>query len=291
MSREAKGGRRASTSRSSFWKFISDGKNQRTLAFLGAGLTAVATASWTVITYLGPKGEASAVHSSVSANSITVQGNLFIGPTSDEVRKEVERQLEPIIKRLGPLATPPNAVQLDPSGAQENKGSVPSWTDNGEEPRSERKALIQAIQVHGLQSDETVAAMNKLAVSLVGVGNYTEASELLIRAIQLQRSVNQSSPQLATLLSNYGSILVAAGRYDEAERVVREAIAVTEQTFGSSWAPAAAQWNSLGLIYTAKSSPIDARNAFLRAKQLLAHDPAAAAAQKKVDSNLASLGS
>ena len=66
------------------WRFIKDDKNQKTLAFIGAGIAAVVVAGWQAYMHFAPSGSAEQPSSAVTASGggVASGGNITITQTS-----------------------------------------------------------------------------------------------------------------------------------------------------------------------------------------------------------------
>jgi hypothetical protein len=75
----------------------------------------------------------------------------------------------------------------------------------------------------------------KLAKSLIGEGQYAEASDLLRRAVEVRaRLLGPDDPETLASLRNLASALVWSKEYAEASIVARNFLAATVRTQGSA---------------------------------------------------------
>src|ERR1039457_273896 len=100
-------------------------------------------------------------------------------------------------------------------------------------PRRLRLALLVAILVEGLParvlSADLASALIARAEGLREDGRQAEAEPLLRRALQIQRStLGPSDPAYVTTLNQLGVLLKERNQYAESERMLREAISLTE---------------------------------------------------------------
>lgn len=104
--------------------------------------------------------------------------------------------------------------------------------------------------------NEVAANYEKLATAMGVLGSYTEAADYQQRAIDLYIPLCEESGNFAPLASaknNYGNVLNAAGRYEEAAQAFREAIALQREipedpvTLANMLSNAGANAISLGL--------------------------------------------
>ncbi len=97
-----------------------------------------------------------------------------------------------------------------------------------------RRASRVASSLLGPDHETTLIIDSDLAVSLVRVGEPAEATPLLQSVVARRRRLHPRHPEMASTLSNLGGSLVAVGRYPEAEVVLKETIALSKETGGST---------------------------------------------------------
>ena len=120
-------------------------------------------------------------------------------------------------------------------------------------PRLERAVAILEKQV----PEEPLALANAysaLAAVLRDEGNLPRAADLMRRALTKFDGVDPAYPARIAVIHNLGTILLDNGRYDEAEPLIREAIALTEQSQGQDAAPLAILMEGLEQVLSARGA-------------------------------------
>ena len=98
------------------------------------------------------------------------------------------------------------------------------------------------------QSDN-LATLNRQIAQLREAGRYTEAAQLAERYVALARARHGENREFATALAWLASLYEILGRYEEAEALLRQCLAIRENAFGAYSAIVAETLNNLAGIY------------------------------------------
>jgi serine/threonine-protein kinase len=95
-----------------------------------------------------------------------------------------------------------------------------------------REILDYAVRNLG-ESDAVVGDVSNELANLIRDRDYENAIALYRQSERIIRPIPEEKPDLATTLSNLGLVLTDAGRFDEAETVLNECLAIRREIFGN----------------------------------------------------------
>jgi serine/threonine-protein kinase len=128
------------------------------------------------------------------------------------------------------------------------------------------------------QPEVQAEMMTLLGRVYTGLGAYDRGESLLQQAIDQRRSRGEDEALLADSLDAYGELLGAKGDKDEAERVLRAALAMRERRLGAGHVAVGASLDHLANLLRSKGGLVEAEALFRRAiavrQQALGHDHA-----------------
>ena len=109
--------------------------------------------------------------------------------------------------------------------------------------------LMLLTPARGLAQEE-IANLSVKVTELYGVGGFAEALPLAERAVRLAKAqLKPTDPLYATALNNLATIYRELGRLDQAESIMKEALALREKYAGPNHPDTALVLNSLGELY------------------------------------------
>src|SRR5262245_23572639 len=117
-----------------------------------------------------------------------------------------------------------------------------------------RRALRMLERAEGLYSPDVAQVLNNLAAIHEERCEYGVAEQSYERSVRImEQTVDDGDTEIIKLRlqswQNLGRIHQAQGRYDRAEAIFKQALALSEQAFGSRSAEAAESLNQLGMLY------------------------------------------
>jgi CHAT domain-containing protein/tetratricopeptide (TPR) repeat protein len=115
-----------------------------------------------------------------------------------------------------------------------------------------RKALAAAEAQGGGDTQLVARVLNELAGAVEGQGRLIEAETLYRRALLIKRAQKQADVETAVATINLGSVLARQSRYDEAEPLLKSALALAESGVGKESRQAAAARGALGNLAFAR---------------------------------------
>jgi non-specific serine/threonine protein kinase/serine/threonine-protein kinase len=131
------------------------------------------------------------------------------------------------------------------------------------------EALTIAGQVWGDEHARTLTVLNDLALATARVGRHEEAIAMLGRVAAGTERAWGRSAGLATVYGNLGTVLLRAGRPDEAEPLHRDAVLILEQTLGHASLYTGTEYNNLAAALEAQGRAADALPWFEKAERSL----------------------
>jgi tetratricopeptide (TPR) repeat protein/CHAT domain-containing protein len=121
--------------------------------------------------------------------------------------------------------------------------------------------------------------LQKHMMELHGQGKYAEAEKLAQQALEINEAVlGPDHPDVASALSNLGSMYQAQGKYSQAEPVLQRALKIQEKALGPDDPDNVIILNNLAMLYKAQSKysqaePLLQRSLTIREKALGPDDP------------------
>jgi len=98
-----------------------------------------------------------------------------------------------------------------------------------------QQALRISTNVHGLESDESVAILRDLAWTLKEAKDFDRAARLYEQALRIQRRIGGAESEMAaSILNDLGGIARAEGRLDEAQRLYEESLDLFNRLVGET---------------------------------------------------------
>lgn len=125
---------------------------------------------------------------------------------------------------------------------------------------SNKKAAIEAF-------DAAAQSLLDLAEAEYGLGRIDSAADILVRAVEAARDLGEQDVRLARALNRLGVIRSRQGKHSEAERLLKQAVAILEQA-QISGVELATFLTNLGSVYRAVCKPANARVAFEHALEV-----------------------
>ncbi|HKE95707.1 MAG TPA: serine/threonine-protein kinase, partial [Povalibacter sp.] len=129
------------------------------------------------------------------------------------------------------------------------------------EPLLERALAIRTALL-GPEHSDVAASLNSLAQLRIEQGTYDQAQTLLDQALKIDRLGGDSNPRVAATLHEEGRLYYAMGRLDDAEKVLRQSLAMY------STLPQAATAAQVTPVMTDLAVVLQARNDLAGAEQL-----------------------
>ncbi len=123
--------------------------------------------------------------------------------------------------------------------------------DYGASRQLETKSLAIRQQLYGNQHPEVVESLYHLALAYDFLGDLEIADSLFTRALNTARQLDRPE-LLARVLDRYANLFSKQVEYDEAEAMLREALAIYDQIYGDLHPESALSRNSLAALYDAK---------------------------------------
>ena len=146
-------------------------------------------------------------------------------------------------------------------------------------------SLEKAIQQWGEDSPKLASLYGQLGKAYgqqIKQGHYTTFGQEAIRAEQLlQKAINQSSQPsdfLAENLTNLAALYRTQGKYEEAEHLIAQSLAIDEKIYGENHPEVATSLNNLAALYRAQgkyaeAEPLYRRSLAIMEKQLGENHP------------------
>ena len=126
--------------------------------------------------------------------------------------------------------------------------------------------VVQYIEHYNLDVDDPGYLLNRIAYFLQQLAHYREAEQLHDQALALRRAkFGANDWHVAVTLHNQGCLALDQGKLDEAEKALREAIRLYEETQTISAQDLAAALSSLGCVLVAKYRFAEANELLSRA--------------------------
>lgn len=120
-------------------------------------------------------------------------------------------------------------------------------------PEEDLALLEEVVAIHRrhpeIRKDMLAKVYNNLALAYIQHGRYSQSEQTLRQAIELNRQVEASGPNLAIMLNNLAECLIRAGRIEEALVEALEAGRLFRQFMGKETTNLAAVHNNLGKIF------------------------------------------
>jgi len=176
-------------------------------------------------------------------------------------RREIDRAIT-ISNRHSDTSLPDAAASFALLGiileAQADLEEAESWL---------RRSLRLRQQLFGLKAAVTADTQVELALVYRRQGRLSEAEDLYRRAIATYRD-EPAAKYLPVALHNLGQILIEQQNTKEADRLLREAIAIWEKQLGPEHPDVAAGLTSLGILLTSKNKLSEAESLLRRASDI-----------------------
>jgi tetratricopeptide (TPR) repeat protein len=106
---------------------------------------------------------------------------------------------------------------------------------------------------------------NRRVVRLLDAGRYAEAAPLAEQAVAEALEKNPNHRNTAKSLNNLGEVYRNLGRFDEAEPLYHQALAIDEETIGPEHPDTATDLNNLAKLYAAQGRLAEAEPCYTRA--------------------------
>lgn len=114
------------------------------------------------------------------------------------------------------------------------------------------KSIEIALDVYGMNHDETLALFTEYGGLLRNLGRYEEALPALQKAIQIARAIKGvHHPDYASTLTNMANLLRMMNHHNDSEKLFLEAKRILEATIGKDAFVYVGLCNNLGLLYQA----------------------------------------
>ena len=134
-----------------------------------------------------------------------------------------------------------------------------------DQARSIEQAVVAAVARSGDEQQRGSLENARGAIAL-GTGDYAAAAEHFLTArTHLAAALGRQSPQVANSLKNAGIALSEAARYDEARRVLEEALAIRSKLFGPEHPSVGQSVRTIGILLDTMGQPAEALPYFERA--------------------------
>jgi serine/threonine-protein kinase len=140
--------------------------------------------------------------------------------------------------------------------------------------RAEQRARTQALHAR-IEADSFQRNGEFLLEDLLASTDPSDAAALareraviLEHAERVRREQSGESHLRANLLDSLGRVAQRLGAFDDAEKLIREALAIRERSFGASNLETALSLKSLGLFHLARGEPVPAAEILARALEL-----------------------
>lgn len=118
-------------------------------------------------------------------------------------------------------------------------------------------------RVDGAESPRVAQALERVASTQWRRGNYAEAAATCEQGIAIYRAAGGHPADLAAILSRLATIRFSTGQFGQADTLMREALALTREAYGSEDRRVAQMMNNLGMTLTGEGK-FDEAGRFLR---------------------------
>ncbi|HWT15265.1 MAG TPA: serine/threonine-protein kinase [Patescibacteria group bacterium] len=145
----------------------------------------------------------------------------------------------------------------DPAVAESlvNLGVLAGYRGHRTESKPHLERAVAILEKQVPQEPLALAnAYSALAALLRDAGELPKAAELMRRALTMFDGVDPDLPARIAALHNLATVLLDSGRHDEAEPLIREAIAATERTQGVDAAPLVILMEGLEQVLSARGA-------------------------------------
>ncbi len=113
------------------------------------------------------------------------------------------------------------------------------------------QALLLHCQAAGYESENAAWLCNQMALFLFAMGNYTEAEQLNLKALEMRRKVLPANhPLIAQSLNNLAELYRSQGYYPQAEALYHDVLQIYAETIEGDQPILAVTDNNLALLYS-----------------------------------------